>query len=192
MQTHTASSCTSRRKRRIPDWRRSKRATWLARVHRPAWRRRSGCARSKTGDCWTRRVRECWQDSHSAAMRFWSSTRGGYSANARPQCRASWRRSLTVWARPPKAGGHGSQNSVRAGSSARPRGHLRPPAGVRQPTGCAPARQSGAVPGPMKAAVGWNWSRPAIGGQAARRFPVDKAMTVRPLRGSSPLRASLS
>jgi hypothetical protein len=40
-------------------------------------------------------------------------TRGGYSAKSRPQCRASWRRFLTVWARPPKAGGHGSQNQCR-------------------------------------------------------------------------------
>jgi hypothetical protein len=81
-------------------------------------------AGTKIGDCWTRHVRERWKDSLSGATRSWSTTRAGYSAGARRRYCASWRRFSIAWARLPKAGGHGSQSSVRAGclgaSSRRP------------------------------------------------------------------------
>ena len=100
----------------------------------------------------------------------------GRGAKAAPRFLASWRRFLTGWARLPKAGGHGSQSSVRAGSlgasSRRPATACR-----RSPTDSACAASS--IWGDarhVETSGRLKLDATAIGGQAARQFPVESAV----------------
>ena len=111
------------------------------------------------------------KDSPSAAICSWSTTRAGCSAKVRPRSRATWRRFLIGWARAPKAGGHGSRSSPKAGSSA---ASSRPPwtaCGVCQPDGRAPLGQSGPMPGAITRTSGRSWTRPWLG---VRVFPLSR------------------
>jgi hypothetical protein len=107
-------------------------------------------AGTKICDCSTRHVRERWKDFHSAAMRFGrphgaivARRKGGNFARTRGDlCSAGHDcRKLVVPARKAESG---------PALGARPRGDLRALAGGRQPTGRAPPRQSGAMPGTLK------------------------------------------
>ena len=94
------------------------RAAWRVRVRRPAWRNRSGSARSKIDAGWILHVKGCWKDSRWEAICFWSITRAGCFARARPRSRRSSPGSSIGWAAAPRAGGRGWRSSARADCSA--------------------------------------------------------------------------